>query len=67
MKVKFLKADNGDSILISIVDSENKNRNILIDGGIKKTYKTDKGSKGKPEFGELKTVIDTIINLLIYL
>jgi beta-lactamase superfamily II metal-dependent hydrolase len=62
MKIKFLKADNGDSILISIIDSEKKNRNILIDGGIKKTYKTDKGPKGKPEFGELKTVIDTIRN-----
>ncbi|MFV8339616.1 ComEC/Rec2 family competence protein [Flavobacterium sp. LB3P21] len=62
MKVKFLKADNGDSILISIIDSENKNRNILIDGGIKKTYKTEKGSKGKPEFGELKTIIDSIRN-----
>ena len=60
MTIKFLKADNGDSILISIVDSDKNNRNILIDGGIKKTYKTDKGSKGKPEFGELKTIIDII-------
>lgn len=62
MDIKFLKANNGDSILISIIDSENNDRNILIDGGIKKTYKTDRGSKGKPEFGELKTVIDTIRN-----
>lgn len=60
MKIKFLKADNGDSILISLLDSFGVNKNILIDGGIKKTYKTDKGPKGKPEFGELKTVIDTI-------
>jgi beta-lactamase superfamily II metal-dependent hydrolase len=60
MRVKFLKAHNGDSILLSFQDKENINRNILIDGGIKKTYKTDKGSKGKPEFGELKTIIDSI-------
>lgn len=62
MKVKFLKADNGDCILISLRDVDGSSKNILIDGGIKKTYKTDKGSKGKPEFGELKTVIDTIRN-----
>jgi beta-lactamase superfamily II metal-dependent hydrolase len=62
MKIKFLKAYNGDSILISIQDIDGSYKNILIDGGIKKTYKTDKGSKGKPEFGELKSIIDTIRN-----
>jgi len=60
MKIKFLKADNGDSILISLKDAEGEIKNILIDGGIKKTYKIDKGSKGKPEFGELKATIDSI-------
>ncbi|MEZ7506057.1 ComEC/Rec2 family competence protein [Flavobacterium sp. Arc2] len=62
MKIKFLKAYNGDSILISLQDTDGSDKNILIDGGIKKTYKTDKGSKGKPEFGELKIIIDTIRN-----
>lgn len=62
MKIKFLKANNGDSILISLQDNDGSNKNILIDGGIKKTYKTDKGPKGKPEFGELYTVINTIRN-----
>jgi beta-lactamase superfamily II metal-dependent hydrolase len=62
MEIKFLQANNGDSILISLIDSDGESKNILVDGGIKKTYKTDKGSKGKPEFGELKAVIDTIRN-----
>jgi len=60
MEIKFLKADNGDSILISLIDSHGENKNILIDGGIRKTYKTDKGAKNKPEYGELKTVLETI-------
>jgi beta-lactamase superfamily II metal-dependent hydrolase len=38
MKIKFLPAFNGDSILVSYKDSEGKNRNILIDGGTPKTY-----------------------------
>ena len=71
MEIKFLKADNGDSILISFQDSEKINRNILIDGGIRKTYKTNKDSKGKPKFGELKATIDLIrskkMNLSTYL
>ena len=62
MTIKFLKANSGDSILLTFLDNQEINRNILVDGGIKKTYKTDKGSKNKPEFGELKTVIDTIRN-----
>ncbi len=62
MIIKFLKANSGDSILLTFLDNQEINRNILIDGGIKKTYKTDKGSKGKTEFGELKTIIDLIRN-----
>lgn len=38
MKIKFLKADNGDSILISFQDNKGTNRNILIDGGMAKTF-----------------------------
>lgn len=36
MTIKFLKANDGDSILISLQDTEGLNKNILIDGGIKK-------------------------------
>ena len=60
MKIKFLKAFNGDSILISFDDEAHQSRNILIDGGIGGTYKTEKNSKGKPEFGDLKIVIDNL-------
>lgn len=60
MKIKFLKAFNGDSILISFLDNQENNRNILIDGGTKETYKSDKGPKGKPIEGELKIVVDQI-------
>ena len=42
MTIKFLKADNGDSTIIKIVDSENNTRNILIDDGIKKTCNLNK-------------------------
>lgn len=38
MKIKFLQAFNGDSILVSFKDTKGKNRNILIDGGTPKTY-----------------------------
>lgn len=60
MKIKFLKAFNGDSILISFNDEAHQPRNILIDGGIGGTYKIDKNAKGKLEFGELKDVIDNL-------
>lgn len=36
--IKVLKADNGDSILIRYVGNDNTNHNILIDGGLKRTY-----------------------------
>ena len=38
MKIKFLQAHNGDSILLSFKDISNNKRNILIDGGMSKTY-----------------------------
>jgi hypothetical protein len=40
MVIKFLKAYNGDSILISFQDDTGINRNILIDGGTPATYCT---------------------------
>ena len=45
MKIKFLKAFNGDSILISFLENETA-RNILIDGGIGDTYKSTSNVKG---------------------
>jgi beta-lactamase superfamily II metal-dependent hydrolase len=45
MKIKLLKAFNGDSILISFLENEIP-RNILIDGGIGDTYKTTSNVKG---------------------
>lgn len=59
MTIKFLKANNGDSILISFKEA-GKPRNILIDGGVSKTYLNPKNAKGKPEAGELKKEIDTL-------
>lgn len=58
MKIKFLKAFNGDAILITFKVKGNE-RNILIDGGMPATY-VQKGKNGKPEYGELKTTIDEI-------
>lgn len=60
MNIRFFKAFNGDSIHISFVDDSNIKRNILIDGGTKATYKVEKGKKNKPEYGELKSLIDKI-------
>ena len=45
MRIKFLKAFNGDSILISFLEN-NIPKNILIDGGIGDTYKTTSNVKG---------------------
>ncbi len=58
MKIKFLKAFNGDSILISYKEGQ-KLRNILIDGGMPATY-VQKGKNGKLEYGELKETVDKI-------
>lgn len=55
MKIKFLKAGNGDSILVSFND-EIENRNILVDGGVEETYYSN--STGL--FGELENEINSI-------
>lgn len=54
MKIKFLKAGNGDSIWISFLEN-NVPRNIIIDGGIGDTYKNSSNIKG-----ELFKVIEKI-------
>lgn len=59
MKVKFLKALNGDCIHISLQNGD-KNKNILIDGGMPNTYVTLKGKKGKAESGALKALIESL-------
>lgn len=58
MKIKFLKAFNGDAILISFKENGTK-RNILVDGGMPATYEK-KGKNGKLEYGELKETVDNI-------
>jgi beta-lactamase superfamily II metal-dependent hydrolase len=57
MKVKFLQAHKGDSILISFVDAEGLGRNIIIDGGTSATYYNVSYNKAGP----LKVEIDKII------
>ncbi len=56
MKIKFLKAFNGDSIWISFLENENP-RNVIIDGGVGDTYESRLRRKG-----ELFEVIDNIKN-----
>lgn len=58
MKIKLLKAFNGDAILISFKESGTP-RNILIDGGVPATY-VQKGKIGKLEYGELRETVDKI-------
>lgn len=55
MKIKFLKAGNGDSILLSFNDGT-ANRNILVDGGVADTYYSD--STGL--YGELQNEINSV-------
>lgn len=54
MRIKILKAHNGDSIHLSFKDKIGINRNILIDGGMSKTY----FSSGK--YGDLHETIELI-------
>lgn len=54
MDVKFLKANNGDSIHISY-----NSKNIIIDSGIGATFSSKNGNRAI-EYGELKNVIDDI-------
>lgn len=56
MDIKFLKANNGDSILISFQDGEDVKRNILIDGGMPQTYY----NSGQNSHGELYHTIEEI-------
>lgn len=58
MKIKFLKAFNGDAILISFKEGH-QSKNILIDGGMPTNY-IKKGKNGKLEYGELNETIDSI-------
>jgi beta-lactamase superfamily II metal-dependent hydrolase len=46
MKIKFLKAFNGDSIWISFKDN-GTHKNILIDGGVGDTFKSTSNVKGE--------------------
>ncbi len=54
MRVKFLRAHNGDSIHLSFKDENKKNRNILIDGGMSKTY------FGSGKYGDLHDTVELI-------
>lgn len=65
MKIKFLKAFNGDSIWISFLENNNP-RNILIDGGIGRTYRDQFKRPGElfqtiEEIKELGQNIDLLI------
>lgn len=65
MKIKFLKAFNGDCIWVSYKENETP-RNILIDGGIGDTYKNSANVKGDlfkmiEEITEKKEKIDLLI------
>jgi ribonuclease BN (tRNA processing enzyme) len=60
MKIKILRAFNGDAILISFKDKENKNRNILIDGGTRGTYEYNDKRTRKPVSGNLKLSLEEI-------
>lgn len=55
MRIKFLKAGNGDATLLSFKE-HNCARNILIDSGTGSTYY----ESSKNRFGELKSEIDNI-------
>jgi beta-lactamase superfamily II metal-dependent hydrolase len=59
MNISFLKAFNGDSILLSYQDSGGKPRNIVIDSGPSQTYQV-KGKKGKIDYGEFHDLVTAI-------
>lgn len=58
MKINFLKANKGDCILLSFVDTEKPVKNILIDSGTGSTYFENSTRKN----GDLYDVIETIKN-----
>ena len=39
MKVKMLKAEYGDCFIVSTVNKRNEKLNILVDGGLRTTYR----------------------------
>lgn len=59
MKIKFLQAFNGDSILISFTEGE-EHVNILIDGGTSTTYSYKDKKDGKIKPGDLKVIIEEL-------
>jgi beta-lactamase superfamily II metal-dependent hydrolase len=63
MKIRFLKAFHGDSILLSFKDPEKINRNILIDGGPSQTFNLKNKKTQRKEPGELQIAIDKINEL----
>ena len=68
MDIKFLKANNGDSILISFQDSEDVKRNILVDGGMPQTYyNSGQNSNGElyHTIEEIKTKVESIDLLVL--
>lgn len=58
MTIQFLEAFNGDATHISFTDKDGMRRNILIDGGVGKTYSTK--TKKKTEYNGLYTTIQNI-------
>jgi hypothetical protein len=63
MKIRFLNAFHGDSILLSFKDHEDINRNILIDGGPSQTFRLKNKKTQNKDPGELKIAIDKINEL----
>ncbi len=59
VSIRFLKAHHGDCILVTIED-EQKVERILIDGGPSYTFKPR--SAGDPRDGDLKNVLDELID-----
>ncbi len=58
MKIKFLEAYNGDAIHISFSDKDGIVRNILVDGGVGKTYRSK--AKKKTDYNALYETIEAI-------
>lgn len=53
MNIQFLKANNGDSILISLADENGAQRYIVIDSGMPQTYYYS----GENSYGDLKNKV----------
>lgn len=59
MKIKILRANNGDCIHLKFKDDDDIERNILIDGGTPQTYHYADAKKKKAN-GDLKTTIEQL-------